>query len=142
MSRCVWLGIAAALTGALIGGCSGEAKPVAASPGCPAVLTANGHAAALTGHAPSTSASAALRLFLQVNHAAIKQSAGVKVNQDLSNLAGEFDLPQDHWVLVKSPKGDVVYEHGAAAGRRDFQVVIGRTSDPSGWAVMDVGRCS
>jgi hypothetical protein len=55
---------------------------------------------------------------------------------------GEFDLPQDHWMLVKSPKDVAVYEHDPGTGRRDFQVVVGRTSEPAGWAVMNVGRCS
>jgi hypothetical protein len=105
------------------------------------VLTSSG-AEPLPDHVPSASAKAALQLFLQVNHAAMKQSAGVKVNPDLSSLVGEFDLPDTDWVLVKSPKGVSVYEHGQAAGRHDFQVVVGRTSEPSGWAVTSVGRCS
>lgn len=131
----------AVVIGASAVGCSGGAHPVAAWPGCPTVL-ASGKAAPLQGHVPSGSAKAALQLFLQVNHAAIKQRAGTNVNQDLSNLVGEFDLPTDHWVLVKSPHGVAVYEHGGTTGRHDFQVVVGRTTDPSGWSVESDGRCS
>lgn len=136
-----WPAVLAAVIGVGVVGCSSGTRPVAAWPGCGKVLTSS-DAAPLPGHAPSASAKAALQLFLQVNHAAVKQSAGTKVNQDLSNLVGEFDLPTDNWVLVKSPQGVAVYEHGGTAGRHDFQVVVGRTTHPSGWSVESDGRCS
>src|SRR4051794_32770535 len=113
-----WAAVLVVVVSASAGGCASGTRPVAAWPGCAKVLTFSG-AEPLPGHAPSASAKAALQLFLQANHAAIKQSAGVKVNSDLSNLVGEFDLPEDHWVLVKSPKGVAIYEHGDVAGRHD-----------------------